>query len=67
MFFVKTINAASIVVALQIFTTAGLTVKVIISILNIHLGQALVNNTLKAYSIVNTCSDEFTKIDTTTE
>jgi len=64
---IKTINAASIIIATQILTAAGLTVKIIISIFNIHVGQAVVTNALKVYSVVNGCSDEFTKIDTAAE
>ena len=45
----------------------GFTVKAFISTLNIHAGQAAVTNALKAYSVVNGCSDEFTKLDTATE
>ena len=67
MFCIKTINAAQIIICGQILIMVGFTVKAFISTLNIHVGQAAVTNALKAYSVVNGCSDEFTKLDTATE
>lgn len=67
MFFIKTIAVASLVVTAQILIMCGFTVRAFISALNVEVGQLAVIQTLKAYSVVNGCSDEFTKLDTVTE
>ena len=67
MFCIKTIAVTSLLVTGQILIMSGFTVRAFISAINVKVGQAVVISTLKAYSVVNGCSDEFTKLDTVTE